>query len=311
MPASEPRKKAADRLRGAVEASVSVLDGTKRPAAELTPENPLEDAAVRTTLKRNRSYGDIDLGLMRPDPDQVRKVDTSSESFAELLASVREHGVLEPITVRVVEHDGTVPYQIVTGERRYLAALRAGLKTIPAIVREVDDTTKAVHQLVENLQRENMNPVEEAKAFQRYLAATGESQQQLAKRIGKSETYVSRITSILEKLTREEQAQLASVATSQLPGKSLIIEALRIPDAKTRFSILSGELTVREAREVVKRERSSPDRPRGFGRRYVLPKQNVTVTVTFKKSRATEDEIGQALMEAYQEHKRRARREVT
>jgi hypothetical protein len=124
MPASEPRKKAADRLRGAVEASVAVLDEKKRPAAELAPASSLEDAAVRTTLKRNRSYGDIDLGLIRPDPDQVRRVDTNNESFAELLASVREHGVLEPITVRVIDHDGKVPYQIVTGERRYQAAVR-------------------------------------------------------------------------------------------------------------------------------------------------------------------------------------------
>ncbi len=314
MPSADSHKptKGNAKMRSMVESAVSVLDEKKRPAAELVPESVLEEAAVRTTLKRNRSYGDIDIELIRPDPDQVRKVDTQSQGFAELLASVREHGVLEPITVRVVDHGGKVPYQIVTGERRYLAALRAELKTVPAIVREVDDTTKAVHQLVENLQRENMNPIEEAKAFHRYLAATGQTQEQLAKRIGKSKAYVSQVLGILEKLTRPEQETLAQVQTSELPGRSLILEAVRLADPKVRMSILRGELTVREAREVKQREAGDAlSRPRGFGRRYLLEKQNATVTVTFKKSKASEDEIGQALLEAYQEHKRRARREVT
>ncbi len=313
MPSADPQKptKGNAKMRSMVESAVSVLDEKKRPAAELVPDSVLEEAAVRTTLKRNRSYGDIDIELIRPDPDQVRKVDTQSQGFAELLASVREHGVLEPITVRVVDHGGKIPYQIVTGERRYQAAVRAELKTVPAIVREVDDTTKAVHQLVENLQRENMNPIEEARAFHRYIAATGHTQEQLAKRIGKSRVYVTQIMGILEKLSRDEQAELAQRQTSDIPGKSLFLEALRIQDPKTRLSVLRGELRVREARDVVKRERNAPDRPRGFGRRYVLEKQNATVTVTFKKSRASEDEIGQALLEAYQEHKRRARREVT
>jgi ParB/RepB/Spo0J family partition protein len=231
MPAPEPVKKTAkDRMRSMVESAVSVLDEKKRPAAELDETNTLEDAAVRTTLKRNRSYGDLEIEKIRPDPDQVRKVDTSSESFAELLASVREHGVLEPITVRWLEEQKL--YQVVTGERRYLASQRAGLKTIPAIVRDVDDTTKAVHQLVENLQRENMNPIDEARAFHRYLAATQSSQDDLAKRIGKSKTYVSRMMSILEKLTRDEQEEIGRVAPAQLPGKSVIIEALRLEDPR-------------------------------------------------------------------------------
>jgi len=311
MPSTNPQKptKQSAKLRGMVESAVSVLDDKKRPAAELIPENQLEDSAVRTTLIRNRSYGDIALEQMRPDPEQVRKVDTGSDSFNELLASVREHGVLEPITVRWI--NDLQRYQIITGERRYQASLRAGLKTIPAIVRDIDDTTKAVHQLVENLQRENMNPIEEAKAFHRYIAATQQSQDELAKRIGKSKTYVSRMMSILEKLTRQEQEEIALVAPAQLPGKSVIIEALRLDDPKARLSILRGELTRHEAREVVKlASPNTHERPRGFGRRYVLEKQNATVSVTFKKSNATEEEIGEALAEAFREHRRRARHEA-
>jgi len=295
-------------MRGLVENAVSVLD-QKKPAAELAPVSAIEEGAQRSALVRNRTYGDLDIEQVKPDPNQVRRVDTESDSFKELLASVREHGVLEPITVRWLED--LQRYQVITGERRYQASVRAGLKTIPAIVRDVDDTTKAVHQLVENIQREGMNPIEEARAFRRYLAATGHSQEQLAKRIGKSKSYVSRMIGILEDLTRAEQAELEKVAGPQLPGKSLLFEAVRIKDPKVRLSVIRGQMTWDEAREAKRQEApSAPRRPRGFGRRYVLRQHNAIVTVTFKKSTASEDEIGEALAEASKEHRREARHEV-
>ena len=98
-----------------------------------------------------------------------------------------------------------------------------------------------------------MNPVEEAKAFHRYLAATKSSQSELAKRIGKSKSYVSRIMSLLEKLNRKEQEEEAKVAPAQLPGKNLILEALRADDQKLRLQILRGQYTRDQARSLVKR----------------------------------------------------------
>jgi ParB family chromosome partitioning protein len=308
MPTSTdaPRAPSANkkRLQGLVAETVKVLD---RPAA--TPEAPrstLERDGVRSKLRLNRASGVLSLDTVRPDPDQPRKVDTRSEKFLELVSSVREHGVLEPITVRHRE-DGDY-FQIITGERRYHAALEAGLSEIPAIVRDVDDTTKAIHQLVENLQREDMNPVEEAAAFRRYLAATGQSQDQLAARIGKSKGYVSQILAIDEQLTRQEKTQLARVSPAKLPGKSLIYEALQVSDQKLRATILSGELTRTKAREAAAATKGKPlaGRPKTFAR--VFRAADATVTVRFEKKRnASREDVLDALDAARAELKREMR----
>ena len=146
----------------------------------------------------------------------MRVVNTSDEAFQGLVASIKEHGVIQPITVRFLAKNKPPRFQIITGERRYQAATRAGLKTIPVVIRDLDDTLKSIHQLVENLQREDLNPIEEARAFQRYLAATNKTQAQLAQEIGKSKGYVSRILTLLERLTMVEQEELAKVSPAKL-----------------------------------------------------------------------------------------------
>lgn len=303
---AEPKKRktAKDKLRGAVEQSVSVLDRPKSEDDQATVHT-IETEGVRKGLKRNRDYGDIALELIQPDPEQVRRVDTTSESFEELVASVREHGVLEPITVRWMPDEQH--FQIITGERRYQAAKRAGLKTLPAVRKDVDDTNKAIHQLVENLQRENMNPVDEAKAFRRYLAATKSTQNDLAKKIGKSKTYVSVVMGLLEKLNRDEQEELAKVSPAKLPGKSLILEALRADDQQLRLQILRGEFTRQEARSLVKKTKPAgiEGKPKKFTRRFdKLQKSEATVAVTFPKPRASDDEILTALQDAVKQQKK-------
>jgi len=297
MPSTTEAPRAASankkRLENLVAESVKVLD---RPSSDAgAPANTIERDSVRTKLRLNRASGLLALELIRPDPDQPRTVDTKSEKFHELVAAVREHGVLEPITVRHIE-DGDF-FQIVMGERRFRAATEVGLKEIPAIVRDVDDTTKAIVQLVENLQREDMNPVEEAAAFRRYLAATGESQDQLAGRIGKSKTYVSRILAIDDQLTREEKSRLIKVAPAQLPGKSLIYEALQASDPKLREAILSGTLTRSEARGAVAAKKNKPlGRPKTFARSFYVEDVAATVTVRFdKKKTVPREEILEAL----------------
>lgn len=296
---ANPRKKqsARDRLRGMVDTHVSVLD-QERPAGPSDLASTIENADVRVALRRNRQYGDLPLEMIAPDPEQVRRVDVAGDAFRELVDSVREHGVIEPITVRWMEEIGL--FHVVTGERRFRAAKQLGLETIPAIVRDLSDTKKAVHQLVENLQRENMNPIEEAKAFRRYLAATGHTMQQLAKEIGKSRVYVSQIMSILEKLTREEQDELGQRQTSDLPGKSLVLEALRLDDAKTRYAILSGNLTVREAREKVKAEKQAPTpgRKKFATKTFTLQEPAATVTVRLKQPKLDEDLVLEILRSA-------------
>jgi len=307
-PADDARAPSANRKRldALVAQTVKVLD---RPAsADAAAPTAIERAGVRSKLRINRSSGLLALETIQPDPNQPRKVDTRSEKFRELVSSVREHGVLEPITVRHIE-DGDY-FQIITGERRYHAALEVGLSEIPAIVREIDDTTKAIHQLVENLQREDMNPVEEAAAFRRYIAATGQSQEQLAAKIGKSKAYISQILAIDEQLTRQEKIKLAQISPAKLPGKTLIYEALQASDPEIRGRILAGELTRFEAREAVaaKKGKAAVGRPKTFAWTFHAESQAATVTVRFdKKKNASREEVLYALDAARDKAKRELR----
>jgi ParB family chromosome partitioning protein len=287
-----------DRLRERVSSVVSVLDQEKADV-ESDLIQTIENPSVRAALQRNRQYGDLPLELIEPDPVQVRRVDTRGEAFRELVDSVREHGVIEPITVRWLPERKT--FQIITGERRFRAASQLHLKTIPTIVRDLSDTDKAIHQLVENIQRENMNPVDEAKAFQRYLAATGEERQELARKIGKSKAYVSQVMSLLEKLTVEEQEDLASISPAKLPGKSLMLEALRVDDVETRRAILRGELTRQEARQRVeeKRRPAQPGRKRFAMQTFKIEDPEATVTVRLKQAESSPDLIAKALASAF------------
>lgn len=289
---------AKDRLRERVSSVVSVLDQEK-PSPETDLIQAIENPAVRAALQRNRQYGDLALELIEPDPIQVRRVDTSGEAFKELVDSIRAHGVIEPITVRWMKERKV--FQIITGERRFRAASQLQMKTIPTIVRDLSDTATTIHQLVENIQRENMNPVDEAKAFQRYLVATGEERQELARKIGKSKAYVSQVMSLLEKLTVEEQKELASVSPAQLPGKSLMLEALRIDDAETRRSILRGELTRQEARQRVedKTRSSRPGRKRFASQTFTTDDPKATVTVRLKQPELNRELVAKALANAF------------
>jgi len=292
------RKTEADRHRQAVIETSKKLD---RPAPA-QPDGPvlvIEDDRVRAALRRDRNSGFIALDEIEADSEQVRHVDTTSDSFEELVASVREHGVLQPITVRWISDRGV--FQIITGERRYQAAKRVGLETIPAVRKDVDDTEKSIHQLVENIQRENMNPIDEAKAFHRYMIASGAKQRDLAKKIGKTETYVSLLMSILEKLNRVEQAEIEKLSPAKVPGRTLILEALRTDDSQLRMAILRGQYSRSQARELVQKTkpRVIDGRAKQFSRRFPsLGSAKATVTVTFPKARVTNEEITRALLDA-------------
>lgn len=303
MPPDTKKPGRDSKLRHMVAQHVSVLDKKKEPDDE--PDHTIAHEDVRSALHRNRDYGDVALDRIRPDDDQVRKVDTQGAAFEELLASVRAHGVIHPITVRWIESDEI--FQIITGERRYQAAKRAGLKTIPAIRRDIDDTTAAIHQVVENLQREDLNPLEEAAAYRRLMTATGKNQTEIAAQVGKSKAYISKVLTIDEGLTIEEKDLVRKVSTSKLSSRSLIYEALQTNNQKLRKAILSGDLTVMEARRVIKA--ATTDAPKKLSRRFQVAHPNAVVTVRVSGTAATEDDIRQALQWALAEQEKRLRGE--
>lgn len=295
------KKSAKDRLRAQVDSTVSILD-QEHAGGEPELGHTIESQSVRAALRRNRQYGDLPLELIEPDPEQVRRVDTTNEPFRELVDSIREHGIIEPISVRWLE--ARQKFQVITGERRFRAAKEVGLETVPAIVRDLTDNTKAIHQLIENLQREDMNPIDEAKAFRRYLAATGEQMQVLAKQIGKSPAYVSQVMSLLEHLNRDEQEKLATLSPAKVPGKSLILEALRTDNREIRRAILSGELTRQEARKKVAKKVQKAGRKPHASKTFSLDGQDATVAVRLRQSQLDEDLVLQALQGAVDQQRR-------
>jgi ParB/RepB/Spo0J family partition protein len=270
------------------------------------PEIPkmIERDGVRSKLRIDRTTGIVPLATIRPDPDQPRKVDTNAESFRELVASVKDHGVIQPITVRHVE-DGDY-FRIVAGERRYRAAIAAGLSEIPAIVKDLDDTATAVQQLEENIQRKNLNPLEEAEAIRRLMSATGETQEQVAGRIHKSKSYVSKLLAIDQQLTREEKADLALVSGGNNPGISLIYAALRARTPEIRAAILTGKLKTNEADRRAKASRRG--RRPAFVRVLHVEDLGALVSVRFpKRTRVPAEAVLQALDAAREAFKRELR----
>ena len=131
---------------------------------------------------------------VEPDPNQPRKY-FDETSLQELAQSIRQHGLLQPILVRPFLND---IFQIVFGERRWRACKRVGLKTIKAEVRELDDKRVLELRLVENLQRQGLNPIEKAVTFRRMIDELGYTHEELGKRIGKSREYITNKLRLLE-----------------------------------------------------------------------------------------------------------------
>ena len=177
---------------------------------------------------------EIDIDRIKPNPKQPRLA-MDETHLEELAASIRENGILQPVLVRPFEKG----YQLIAGERRLSAAQRAGLLTIPAVVRDVPDDRLLELALVENIQREPLNPIEEAQAYHRLMDATDKTQEQIAERLGKDRSTVANSIRLLKlpqsvKLMVAEgklspghaRALLASNATSSEMDKiaSVIIE---------------------------------------------------------------------------------------
>ncbi len=139
---------------------------------------------------------EIPVGRIRPNPEQPRR-EFSEEAMADLTRSIKEQGVLQPVVVRPV-HDGGHDFEIIAGERRWRACSAAGLEVIPALVREADDEQSLALALIENLQREDLNPVEEAAGFTLLMSRFGVTQEELAARVGKSRSAVANTLRLMQ-----------------------------------------------------------------------------------------------------------------
>jgi len=192
----------------------------------------------------------IEVEKIRPNPYQPRRV-FDEAALRELADSVREYGVLEPLIVSRIEKEGpsglSVEYQLIAGERRLMAAKLVGLSTVPALIREGDDErVKLEIALIENLQREDLNPMERSRAFARLADEFGLAQREIALRVGKSREWVA---NSMRLLSLPLEAQRAIEQGKITEGHGRIILSLAHAEAQRQLlnDIISRNLTVREA----------------------------------------------------------------
>lgn len=244
----------------------------------------------------------LPLSLIVPDPDQPR---SEMGDLAELTASVREKGVLEPLLVRPQDRHGGPEdtFLIVSGERRYQAALEAGLYDVPVIEMDLDDEEALEIALVENLQRKDLTPFEEAEGYQRLAEHYGYKHEQIAEAVGKSRSVVTESLALLQIPAR---ARSVAVALGVL-SKSLLLEVLKASGNEEAEMVrlleqIAGQGLTRDDLRQTARVRKESSRARGAASRrkpYVFrfksPDKTYNLALTFRKSTVDREDLIEAL----------------
>lgn len=206
----------------------------------------IEDAdSPRFTVS---AINEIDIDQIEVNPFQPRK-NFDEESLQELASSIREIGIIQPITVRELDSN---KYQLITGERRYKAARIAGLKAIPAYVRKANDQNMLEMSLVENIQREDLDSIEVAISYQRLIEECNLTQENLSERVGKKRSTITNYLRLL-KLPAEIQLGIRDKIISMGHARAVI----NIPDPEAQLeiyhNILKNDLSVRKVEEIVRK----------------------------------------------------------
>jgi ParB family chromosome partitioning protein len=191
---------------------------------------------------------EIDIDRILPNSHQPRK-SFDEDALNELANSIREHGVVQPIVVRALE-DGF--FQLIAGERRWRAAQRAGLSRVPAVVREADEHSALEIALIENLQREDLNPMEEAQAYERLIADFGMTQDEVARRVGKNRATIANMLRLL-RLPAEVQQWLRENRLTTGHAKALLSLSDLSAILDSAKKIIQGDYSVRQAEVLVSR----------------------------------------------------------
>ena len=216
----------------------------------------MQKAKLKTVMESGRVIF-VPVSLIRPNPGQPRRI-FDREALQELAASISQFGILQPLSVR--RKDGA--YELVAGERRLRAARMAGLEQVPCVVLNVDEEQSGLLALVENLQRTDLDYIEEAEGIARLLQLYGLSQEQAARRLGKSPSAIAnklRILkhspAVLDALRRHRLSERHARALLRLPDEGCRLEAVE--------EIAKKEMTVAQAEVYIDRLLSSPPPPRG------------------------------------------------
>jgi len=215
--------------------------GLGRGLGALIPTDVVGGTAVRPGVL------EVAISSIEPNPFQPRN-HFDEESLAGLTASIRELGVLQPILVRETKPER---FALIAGERRWRAAKRAGLQYIPVIVREVNDEQTLQHALVENLHRDDLNPLEEAAAYQQLIEDFNMTQEAVAQRVGKSRSAVANLLRLFQ-LPPQVQRLVADGQVSAGHAKAILSTPDRAFQEALARRVATEGLTVRETEEAVR-----------------------------------------------------------
>ncbi|MFJ2544120.1 ParB/RepB/Spo0J family partition protein [Microbacterium sp. NPDC087589] len=247
-------------------ALIPTADQSERPVDVFFPGANLRPATDQASDQPAAEEADLEvvpgIHLIQVDPQKIvpnprqPRTHFNAEDLAELVHSVREFGVLQPVVVRK-NSDGD--YELIMGERRTRAAREAGLEKIPAIVRETADEDLLRDALLENLHRSELNPLEEASAYQQLLEDFGITQEELATRIGRSRPQISNTIRLLKLPVPVQQRVAAGVLTA---GHARAILSLESPEAMQRLAdkVVNEDLSVRATEVAAKNEPAGPAR---------------------------------------------------
>lgn len=225
----------------------------------------------------------IPLELLVPNPDQPRR---SFGDMADLVASIKEKGVLEPVLVRPTGDR----FQIIAGERRYRASVEAGLSQIPCVEIEVDDRGVLEISLIENLQRRDLNPFEEAEGLQKLCEKFLYTHEDVAKKLGKSRSSITE-TLTLGNIPSElrDRCREAGIA-----ARSTLLQIARQPSRESMLRMIDeiklAGLTRDDVRKM-KDEKKGPGRPKGFVFHFRPPDNKFSLNLKFKRSEVSKTEI--------------------
>ncbi len=261
----------------------------------------LKRAGLPVTLKMRHdshyvesltSYSGAAIGRMipveqiRPNPDQPRK---AIGDLRELTDSVREKGVLEPLLVRFVAREDC--YYLISGERRYHAARAAGLREVPCIEKTADDAETLEIGLIENIQRKDLTPFEEADGLHRLATQFEYTHEDVARKIGRARSSVTETLSLLN----IPDGLRKKCVEQGIASKSLLLQIARQPTEKKMVEmlrrILQGGLTRDEARRERREEQSGPQRPQPFIFQFEPESETFKFRIQFKKSHVSRDEL--------------------
>lgn len=242
------------------------------------------DEAVGTTLSEGR-ISLIDINDIKPNANQPRKV-FSEEKIDELAKSIEIHGIIQPIMVR----PSKLGYELVAGERRWRAARKAGLKRVPCIVRELNEEQNMLVAIIENMQREDLNPMEEADALNQMISTYGLTQEEVSKSVGKSRPYITNCLRLL----KLPEAVRNLVAEGQLSsGHARTIAGVKDEEKQIALAnrvVMEGS-SVRELEKFSKEESAGTGNKRAKARTRVKSRDVLTIEEELKTALGTKVSI--------------------